>query len=277
MTYSRTVRVASLAGAAAGVLLLGTPAFAGNPAPDPADATLRQHGVTASGTTCEFGPAADQVPNYAFDVWVFVLPDAKNAFVSLRLGFAPPGSPNAITTVLLPDTGAQHPSGMAGNTGSAGGAGASKAWVAMPAGMTLASGTAKVGGPQPPDKFNGGSTCANRPGSAGAGSAAGGAAQGNAAGTGTQADTGQATGTGQNAGGDDATAAGDAGPTGQDAAAAAASSSAPAAAARAAASGGLPVTGPALVATAVTGTAMVVGGVLLLRRRRRRALRFSAE
>jgi hypothetical protein len=90
------------------------------------------------------GPYADQ------DVWSFVLPDSSRDFVSVTASFDLDGDGAADTTRSAPSAG-----------GISTGAGASKAWIAGPAGATLLDASAVTTGSASPAKafFNIMNTC----------------------------------------------------------------------------------------------------------------------
>jgi len=165
-------------------------------------------------------------PHAGADVWVFVLPGGKDTgdFVSVTATFSTPGG---VTTLTIPADGGAIVTDK----------GASKAWIATPAGWTLTGATAVITGTAA--KFNLTHTCP-------------------AGGNGTPTPSTPSTpdtpppSTPGSPGGSTPGSPGGTSPGGS------------------AGGGGLPVTGAAVTGLTATGAALVLGGVALLALRRRR-------
>jgi hypothetical protein len=211
-------------------LLGGAPAWAAstidiNPGNVPATA------AGYSTIECDDNLGGGPFPNQ--DVWVFVLPGGKDTgeFISVTAVFSTPGG---TVTLTIPTDGGEI---VTDN-------GASKAWIATPAGWTLTGATAVVSGDA--DSFNLTHTC---PASGGSPSPSG---------SPTPSESPSPSPSGSSSTG--STPPGSVSPTGPGA------------------GPSLPRTGLALTGLATTGAALVAGGTVLLAvRRRREEPEFTAE
>ncbi len=154
-------RLGVLAAVVAAALLIASPASA----VDDNAVTLRQSNVTAFGSgTHECTLASTSLQSADRDAWVFVLPGNGGDFVSLSLTYFD-GSSNV--TVTIPDSGAYRSRIVTDN-------GTGKAWVALPAGWKLVTGTATITGTTPQEYFNLTHTCPASGSTGGSGGGSGG-------------------------------------------------------------------------------------------------------
>jgi LPXTG-motif cell wall-anchored protein len=138
-----------VAAAAAGTLAL---ASAGASWASPTDATLNPDHVGKLATQFDqsCSPFQGGGPYAGFDVWVFIAP--STSFVSLHITFDDPSSPTDVV-VDVPTANPSYPNGIATN-------GSDKAWIKVPAGWTVVSGTAVIDPANVGNHFNVTHTCA---------------------------------------------------------------------------------------------------------------------
>lgn len=255
---ARTLVVGSMAAVAA--LLTGGVARA--------TATLPLHNAHRDATAATFGDrSCQQIPGGARlpgkDGWVFVLPKNNADFVNLTLRFRTPSG--AVEVVNIPDRADAYPDGITTN-------GTSKAWVVLPTGWKLLTGSATASRATKAKHFNLTHTCVGTPVSGSPSPSASTAPSISASASSSPSLSASASSsTGSSPG-----PSGSASPNGSGSAETTRSSpvdSAPIASSSAARGGGgrgLPTTGAAMTGMVLIGVAATVGGTALLSVRRRR-------
>lgn len=265
---ARTLVVGSMAAVAA--LLTGGVARA--------TATLPLHNAHRDATAATFGDrSCQQIPGGARlpgkDGWVFVLPKNNADFVNLTLRFRTPSG--AVEVVNIPDRADAYPDGITTN-------GTSKAWVVLPTGWKLLTGSATASRATKAKHFNLTHTCVGTPVSGSpspsvstapsiSASASASASISASASSSPSLSASASSSTGSSPG-----PSGSASPNGSGSAETTRSSpvdSAPIASSSAARGGGgrgLPTTGAAMTGMVLIGVAATVGGTALLSVRRRR-------